>query len=40
VTLKRWPGTIHGFFRWIAATDVAGEAIAEVGARLRAALAP
>jgi acetyl esterase len=39
VTQVRWPGTIHGFFRWIAATDVAGEAIAEVGARLRAALA-
>ena len=39
VTHVRWPGTIHGFFRWIAATDVAGEAIAEVGARLRAALA-
>ena len=39
VTLKRWPGTIHGFFRWLAATDVAGEAIAEVGAQLRTALA-
>jgi acetyl esterase len=38
VTLTRWPGTIHGFVRWMAATDVAGEAIAEVGARLRAAL--
>jgi acetyl esterase len=39
VELKRWPGTIHGFFRWVEATDVAGEAIAEVGARLRSALA-
>jgi acetyl esterase/lipase len=39
VTLERWPGTIHGFVRWLAATDIAGEAIAEVGARLRAALA-
>jgi acetyl esterase len=39
VTLKRWPGTIHGFFRWLAATDVAGDAIEEVGARLRTALA-
>jgi acetyl esterase len=39
VTLKRWPGTIHGFLRWLAATDVAGEAIAEVGTRLRVALA-
>jgi acetyl esterase len=38
VTLKRWPGTIHGFFRWLAVTDAAGEAIAEVGARLRSAL--
>jgi acetyl esterase len=39
VELRRWPGTIHGFFRWLAATDVAGEAIAEAGERLRAALA-
>ena len=39
VELERWPGTIHGFFRWVAATDIAGEAIAEVGARLRSALA-
>jgi acetyl esterase len=39
VTLERWPGTIHGFIRWLAATDIAGEAITEVGARLRAALA-
>lgn len=39
VELERWPGTIHGFFRWVAATDVAGEAIAAVGARLRSALA-
>jgi hypothetical protein len=35
----RWPGTIHGFFRWLAATDIAGEAINAVGARLRAAFA-
>jgi acetyl esterase len=39
VTLVRWPGTIHGFFRWLAATDIAGEAIDAVGARLRAAFA-
>jgi acetyl esterase/lipase len=39
VELRRWPGTIHGFVRWLAATDIAGEAIAEVGDRLRRALA-
>jgi acetyl esterase len=39
VELRRWPGTIHGFFRWLAATDVAGEAIAETGEHLRRALA-
>jgi acetyl esterase len=37
VELVRWPGTIHGFFRWIAATDVANEAIETVADRLRAA---
>jgi acetyl esterase len=39
VELHRWPGTIHGFIRWLAATEVAGEAISEVGDRLRRALA-
>jgi acetyl esterase len=39
VELHRWPGTIHGFIRWLAATEVAGEAISEVGDRLRSALA-
>ena len=39
VELHRWPGTIHGFMRWLAATDVAGEAIGEIGDRLRTALA-
>jgi acetyl esterase len=39
VELVRWPGTIHGFVRWLAATDIAGEAIGAIGARLRAALA-
>jgi acetyl esterase len=39
VTLVRWPGTIHGFVRWLAVTDVAGEAIEAVGARLREAFA-
>jgi acetyl esterase len=39
VELVRWPGTIHGFFRWLAATPAAREAIVAVGARLRSALA-
>jgi acetyl esterase len=39
VTRRTWPGTIHGFFRWLAATDVAQEAIDELGAYLRRALA-
>jgi acetyl esterase len=34
----RWPGTIHGFFRWLAATSVAGEAVDAVAAALRRAL--
>ena len=34
----RWPGTIHGFFRWVAAASVAREAVDAVGARLRTAL--
>ena len=38
--LVRWPGTIHGFFRWLAVTPAAREAIEAVGARLRRALAP
>jgi acetyl esterase/lipase len=37
--LVRWPGTIHGFFRWLAVTPAAREAIDAVGARLRNALA-
>src|SRR5262245_5299647 len=37
--LIRWPGTIHGFFRWLAVTPAAREAIDAVGARLRQALA-
>lgn len=37
--LVRWPGTIHGFFRWLAVTPAAREAVDTVGARLRAALA-
>jgi acetyl esterase len=37
--LVRWPGTIHGFFRWLAVTPEARRAIDAVGARLRKALA-
>jgi acetyl esterase len=37
--LVRWPGTIHGFFRWLAVAPVARDAVEAVGARLRGALA-
>jgi acetyl esterase len=37
--LIRWPGTIHGFFRWLAVTPAARDAIDAVGSRLRKALA-
>jgi acetyl esterase len=37
--LVRWPGTIHGFFRWLAVTPAAREAVDAVAARLRDALA-
>jgi acetyl esterase len=37
VTLRRFDGTIHGFFRWLAVTDVAGQAIEETAAALRSA---
>jgi acetyl esterase len=37
--LVRWPGTIHGFFRWLAVTPAAREAVEAVGARLRSVLA-
>jgi len=36
--LVRWPGTIHGFFRWLAVAAAAREAIDAVGAALREAL--
>jgi acetyl esterase len=36
--LVRWPGTIHGFFRWLAITPEARAAIEAVGASLRRAL--
>ena len=38
VTLRRWPGVTHGFFRWRVATPAAGEAIAAAGEALRGAL--
>jgi acetyl esterase len=39
VASERFAGTIHGFFRWLAATGEAHRAVGEVGAALRAALA-
>jgi acetyl esterase len=38
VRLHRFEGTVHGFWRWLAVTDVSHRAIEEVGAALRAAL--
>jgi len=38
VDLRRYDGTVHGFFRWIGATDVARRAVSEAGAWLRAGL--
>jgi acetyl esterase len=35
VTHRRFDGTIHGFWRWMAATPRTREAIEEVGAALR-----
>jgi acetyl esterase len=40
VQRRVWEGTIHGFLRWLAVTDVAGSAIDELGGALRRALAP
>jgi acetyl esterase len=37
VTHRRFDGTIHGFWRWMAATEKTREAIDEVGGWLRAA---
>jgi acetyl esterase len=39
VTLRRYDGAVHGFFRWIAKTRLSREAVAEVGAALKAGLA-
>jgi acetyl esterase len=38
VQLRRWPGAVHGFFRWRAVSPAAGEAIAEVGEALHESL--
>jgi acetyl esterase len=38
VELVRWPGVIHGFFRWLSAAAPSREAIETVGGRLRSAL--
>ena len=38
VTLRRYDGTIHGFWRWMAGTPKTRRAIAEAGAALRRAL--
>jgi acetyl esterase len=37
VELVRWPGVIHGFWRWQAATSVAREAVDAVAGRVKAA---
>lgn len=38
VELRRFAGTLHGFARWFALTDLADAAVEEVGAALRAGL--
>jgi acetyl esterase len=38
VTLRRYDGAVHGFFRWLARSRLSREAVAEVGAALQAAL--
>jgi acetyl esterase len=38
VTLSRYDGAVHGFFRWLAKAELARRAVAETGAALRAAL--
>jgi acetyl esterase len=39
VEIRRVPGTVHGFWRWLAAAEVSRRTVAEVGAALRQALA-
>jgi acetyl esterase len=38
VTLRRWPGTIHGFIRWQAVAQPSRDALSEMAGALRAAL--
>jgi acetyl esterase len=38
VTLRRWPGTIHGFIRWQAVAEVSRRALGELAGALRSAL--
>jgi acetyl esterase/lipase len=38
VTLRRYDGAVHGFFRWLAKAELSRRAVAEVGAALRAGL--
>ncbi|MFL5849274.1 MAG: alpha/beta hydrolase fold domain-containing protein, partial [Solirubrobacteraceae bacterium] len=37
-TIRRYPGTVHGFWRWLARAQASRRAIGEVGAALRAGL--
>jgi acetyl esterase len=39
VTLRRYDGAVHGFFRWLAKAEISRRAVADVGAALREALA-
>jgi acetyl esterase len=39
VTLRRYDGAVHGFFRWLAKAEISRRAVAEAGAALRAGLA-
>jgi acetyl esterase len=39
VTLRRYDGAVHGFWRWLAASELSRRAVGEVGAALRAGLA-
>jgi acetyl esterase/lipase len=39
VTLRRYDGAVHGFFRWLAKAELARRAVVETGAALRAGLA-
>jgi acetyl esterase len=39
VTLRRYDGAVHGFFRWLAKAEIARRAVAETGAALREGLA-